>query len=258
MTFLIVLGAIVLFFVLLFSLHLKLDVAMLSDILTVRAGIGPIMLKLAPKKERVINPRDFSYKKHQKRLKKDRKLALKKAEKKRLKDEKKAAQKAEDEKLKKDAEKAGEEIKKKKFPFGFILALVKFIIRELDVFIGYFRTEIVALHITAGGKDAAAVGKTYGTMAAAVPCLVELISQKTRMKKLKENAVSVDADFLLEKTKIDVHIRLKLRLGNIVRVGIHALVWFIKQKISEVKSTAVPAEPKTSPSKSQKIEQTAE
>ena len=70
MTFLIVLGAIVLFFVLLFSLNLKLDIALFDEV-TVRAGLGPVMFTLSPKKARTVNPDDFSYKKHQKRLKKD-------------------------------------------------------------------------------------------------------------------------------------------------------------------------------------------
>lgn len=246
MTVLIVLGAVLLFFVVLFSLNLKLDAA-ISDTTTIRAGLGPIMLTLSPKKDRVIDPDDFSYKKHQKRLKKDRKKAHKKSEKKRLKEEKKATKKAEAEKIKRDAEKAGTEIEKKKFPLGFILALIKFAFREIDVFIGYFRIEIKALHITVGGKDAENIGRTYGVISGALPFLIELLDHKTHLKKLKPDAVSVNADFLLEKTKFDAHIRLKLRLNSFLKVGIHALVWFIKQKIKEAKNapsagkTSVPA-----------------
>ena len=236
MTVLIVLAAIVLFFVVLFSLNLKLD-AKIADETVIRAGLGPIMLTLTPKKERQLDPKDFSYQKHQKRLEKDRKKALKKADKKRLKDEKKATKKAEEEKAKKTAEKAGEELPKKKFPIGFILALVKFVFRELDVFIGYFRVEIKMLHVTVGGKDAAEIGKSYGYLAQAVPLLVELLRHKTRLKKIKSNTISVNADFLLAKTKIETHIRLKLPLNSILKVGVHALIWFIKQKISEAKES---------------------
>ncbi len=241
MTFLIILGAVVLFFVLLVSLPLKLELVMLET-LTVRAGVGPVMLTLTPKKERKVNPADFSYKKHQKRLEKERKRLLKKAEKKRRKNEKKSAKNAEAERIKKDTEKAGEELKKKKFPLGFILALAKFAVRELDRFIGYFRIEIVSLHVTAGGKDAAAIGKTYGILAQSVPLLIELLDHKTRLKRIKKNAVSVRADFLLEKTKVDAHLRLKLPIGSILKVGFHALCWFIGQKIKEAKeASSLPA-----------------
>jgi len=237
MLFLKILAGIVLFFAVLFSLNLKLDIAML-DTLRLRAGLGPVMLTLSPKKERIINPDDFTYEKHQKRLRKDRKLALKKAEKKRLKAEKKEAAKAAAEAEKKAAEEALEEVKKKKFPLGFIIALIEFVFHELGVFVGYFRTEIVALHVTVGGKDAAAIGKTYGIVSQSVQYLLELLEYKTHMKKLKEGSVSVSADFLREKTDFKIHIRLKLRLFSIIKVGCHALVWFIRQKIKEAKYAA--------------------
>lgn len=243
MIFLKILAAIVLFFAVLFSLNLKLDIAM-YDTLTLRAGLGPVMLTLSPKKERKINPDDFTYEKHQKRLEKDRKRALKKAEKKRLKDERKAAKKEEETAAKNAAEEALEEAKKKKFPLGFIIALVEFVFHELGVFAGYFRTEIVALDITVGGKDAAAVGKSYGIISQSVEYLLELLEYKTRMKKLKEGSVAVRADFLLEKTKFHIHIKLKLRLFSIIRVGVHALAWFIRQKIKEAKYAVLPSSAK--------------
>ncbi|MBE6599277.1 MAG: hypothetical protein E7638_07545, partial [Ruminococcaceae bacterium] len=71
MTALIIIGIIVLFFSVLFSLNLKLDIAML-DSLTVRAGLGPFWITVHPQKKKTVDPRDFTWKKHQKRLKKDR------------------------------------------------------------------------------------------------------------------------------------------------------------------------------------------
>jgi len=180
-----ILAGIVLFFALLFSFHIKFYLK-IDDETTIHAGFGPVVLKLAPKKPpKPIKLEDFTYEKHQKRLRKDRKLALKKAEKKRLKAEKKEAAKAAAEAEKKAAEEALEEVKKKKFPLGFIIVLIEFVFHELGVFVGYFRTEIVALHVTVGGKDAAAIGKTYGIVSQSVPYLRELLEYKTHMKKLK-------------------------------------------------------------------------
>ena len=45
-----ILLGIILFFALLFSLHLKFYLN-ISDVVTIHAGIGPVVLKLAPKKE---------------------------------------------------------------------------------------------------------------------------------------------------------------------------------------------------------------
>ena len=66
---------------LLLSFHIKIYLH-LGDELHLRAGLGPIMLKLAPKKPpKPIDLRDYTYEKHQKRLEKDRKAALKKKQK---------------------------------------------------------------------------------------------------------------------------------------------------------------------------------
>ncbi len=237
MTALIVIGCIVLFFAVLFSLNLKLEIRML-DTLVVRGGLGPLMLTLSPKKKKTVDPRDFTYKKHQKRLEKERKQAIRKAERRWKKDEAKAAKKAEAERIKADAENALEDVDKKKFPLGFILALIKFVFRELRVFIGYFRTEIKVLHVTVGGEDAAEVGKTYGYLSQSVAYLLEILKCNTRMKKLKAESVSVNADFLLPKTTYRIHIKLRLSLWSIFKVGCHALGWFIGQKLREEKRRA--------------------
>ncbi len=246
MTALLILGGIVLFFALLLSLNLKLDIAMLDEV-TIRGGVGPVMLTLSPKKKRVVDPRDFTYKKHQKRLEKDRKIAEKRAEKKRRKAETKEAKQRLDEQEKSSAKDALETADRKKFPIGFVLALVKFVLDELDVFAGYFRTEIVALHVTVGGKDAAAVGKNYGYLSQSAAYLVEFLRCKTRMKRLKADAVKVEADFLREKTVYRIHIRLRLPLFGIVKVGCHTLGWFIGQKIAQAKRSAPPPQSENRP-----------
>lgn len=233
MIFLKILAAIALFFVVLFSLNLKLDIAM-YDTLTLRAGLGPVMRTLSPKKKRNINPDDFSYKKHQKRLKRARKQAWKKAEKKQRRAEQKAAEKT-------GAAEALTEAEKNNFPLGFIVSLLEFIFHELGSFFGYFHAEIVTLDITVGGKDAASVGKNYGIISQLVEYLLELLDYKTHLKKLRDGSVAVKADFLLEKTTCNIHIILKFRLFSIVKVGCHALAWFIKQKIKEAKNTLLPS-----------------
>jgi len=65
-----ILLGIVLFFALLLSLHLKVYLV-LDDKLHLRAGLGPVMFTLAPKKEKTVRLSDFTYEKHQKRLAKE-------------------------------------------------------------------------------------------------------------------------------------------------------------------------------------------
>lgn len=219
-----ILAGIVLFLALLLSLRFKLDVA-LYDQLLLRVGLGPVMITLSPSKKRRIDPKQFTYKKHQRRLNRDRKRALKKAEKK-----KRKASVAGEKTLKKEA--------KEKPSLEFIIALLECILQELGVFAKCVRTEIKTLEITVGGKDAAAIGKSYGVISQSVEYLIELLRLKTNLKIGKDSSVAVRADFLLEKNRFNVHIKLNFRLFSVLRMGGRILLWYIRQKIKKAGSPA--------------------
>lgn len=219
-----ILAGIVLFLALLLSLRFKLEVA-LYDQLLLRVGLGPVMITLSPPKKRRIDPKQFTYKKHQRRLNRDRKRALKKAEKK-----KRKASVAAEERLKKES--------KEKPSLEFIIALVEYILQEFGVFAKCVRTEIKTLEITVGGKDAAAIGKSYGVISQSVEYLIELLRLKTHLKIGKDSSVSVRADFLLEKTRFNVHIKLNFRLFSVLRTGARVLAWYVRRKIKKAESPA--------------------
>jgi len=62
------------------SMRLKIYLRM-TDVFGLRAGLGPVVLTLAPAKpKKPVDPEDFTYEKHQKRLRKERARARKKAE----------------------------------------------------------------------------------------------------------------------------------------------------------------------------------
>lgn len=231
MLFLKILFGIVLFLALLLCLDLKLEVAWRDDLL-LRAGIGPVLLTLSPKREKSVDPADFTYKKHQKRLAKERAKRKKAAEKK----GKKAAPPSEEPKLP-----TGEEPEetKNKLTFQMVLDLIRYVFRELPVFIGSFRTEILALSVTVGGEDAAKIAQSYGVVSQAAAYLLELLRQNTRLKRIKPGAVEIRADFLAAKTTVRLHVKLRLRLFDIAKVGVHTLVWFLRRK---GKSPAKPKE----------------
>ena len=42
---------------------------------------------------------------------------------------------------------------------------------------------------------------------------------------------TLDYDFLSDKSQFDIDIIFKIRIFTIIRIGMHALVWFIKSKI---------------------------
>ena len=81
MVFLKILLGIVLFCVLIGAIPLRVRIR-LEDEFTVLAGIGSLVLFRTPAKKKPVNLRDFTYKKHQKRLQKERAALLKKKQKK--------------------------------------------------------------------------------------------------------------------------------------------------------------------------------
>lgn len=228
-----ILLAIIFLLALLFSFHIKFYLQ-LEDELEIHAGIGPIVLKLTPKKQKKITLSDFTYEKHRKRLEKERKAAAKKASKKAAKDEKKRQAKAladQAEKTTASADEAQDENK-----LSSIIDIISFILEEFPRFVSYFKTEIRMLDITVGGKDADAIARKYGKISALTALLIELLDSKTNMKQINPGAVQVRADFIAPKTKYRLHIRIKLRLFSILRVGVHTMKWIINKKIKEMKA----------------------
>jgi len=213
------------------SMRLKIYLRM-TDEFGLRAGLGPVVLTLAPAKpKKPVDPADFTYEKHQKRLKKERLRAMKKKEKAEQKKQAKALAKQAEQTAKEEAaaEAAGEEVKK--FTLEAILEIIEFVLEEFPRFTSYIHTEIRMLDITVAGKDAADCAKKYGIIAQLTSYLLEILDNGTAMKPLKPDAVAVRADFLAVKTVYRMDIRIRLRLFSIVRVGFHTLVWYIKRKI---------------------------
>lgn len=224
---------------LLLSFHIKIYLH-LGDELHLRAGLGPIMLKLAPKKPpKPIDLRDYTYEKHQKRLEKDRKIALKKKQKAAEKAEKKRQDKLLAEKAEEvqaaieEAENAPDEVK-----LFTVFEIIRFAVTELGRFGSYMKTDIRMLSVTVGGKDPEKIAKTYGILCSALPLFMDFLQARTSMHPLRPNTIALNADFTAEKLKFQIDFRFRLRLFSIVRIGWHALVWFIKAKIKQTQAMA--------------------
>ncbi len=216
----------VLFLLLIVSaMRLKIDLHLKEDgEMFLRGGVGPVMLTLSPKKEKKpVDLTKFTYAKHQKRLAKEQRAAEKKAARAEKKRAKKESQKEEE---------MGTEEPKKKLPIKLILALVRYALHEIPFLFHRFHIEIRALHLTVGGKDAAAVGKSYGILSQSVPYLLLFLEKNTSLKPIPADAVSVKADFLSEKTTVEVDLRLRLRILTLLRIGGHTLIWFIRRQLS--------------------------
>ena len=213
------------------SMRIKIYIRM-TDAFGLRAGLGPVVLTLAPAKpKKAVNLKDFTYEKHQKRLQKEQSRARKKAEKAEQKKQAKALAKEAEKTAREEAaaEENGEPVKK--FTLEAILGIIEFVLEEFPRFTSYIHTEIRMLDITVAGKDAADCAKKYGIIAQLTSYLLEILDNGTAMKPVKADAVAVRADFLASKTVYKMDIRIRLRLFSIVRVGFHTLVWYIKTKV---------------------------
>ena len=228
----ILLGILVLIGVIL-SLRLKIYIR-LTDAFELRAGLGPVVLTLAPSKPRKpVDLADFTYEKHQKRLAKERAKALKKSEKAEKKRQAKALAKEAEQTAKEEAaaEENGEEVKK--FSLESVLAIIEFVLEEFPRLTSRIHTEVRLLDITVAGKDAADCAKKYGIIAQMTSYLLEILDNGTSMKPLKPGTVAVNADFLAAKTVYRLDIRIRLRLFDVVCTGVRALVWYVKSKMKK-------------------------
>lgn len=203
----------------------------LSEGFTLRAGIGPVVFTLVPKKEESKNrkkPRlsDFSYKKHLKRLERDAKAKAKKEKKK----QKKLAKKkdAVEEKAKETAEKSTAPLAEK---IHSVFELISFILDEFPRLASYIHVDVRKLYVTVSSSDAAVTAEMYGGICIGVSAALELLAHKTKLRKIKDDAVRINADFLGEKTDVCVDIKMSISVFSVLRVGAHTLAWFIKKQL---------------------------
>lgn len=230
MTALLIILIIFLLFALILSLRLKLYIR-LDDTLYVSAGLGPILLRLLPQryKRKAIDLNDYSYENHQKRLEHEKRLALKKAEKKR---KKKLTKTLDDADKTVKAEADGK--KTSKLSLDAIIDIVSFVFSELPKLTSSFITEIRELDITVAGRDASDCAVKYGIISQSVSYLIEILDSSTKLKALRPDAVSVNCDFLAEKTSYKIDVRLKVSLFSLLKTGIRSLIWLLKSDIIKI------------------------
>lgn len=230
MTALWIILGIILFTAVILSLRIRLkadyDSTKETDGLRLKAGLGFIMITILPKKEKKTKkPRlsSFTYEKHKKRLEKERI----KAEKKNLKDKAKAAKKA--------AEKAAKKAENRHVPFTerlrSVFDIVSLVFEEFPKLVSYMHTDVRYLLVSVGSDDAAKTAELYGGICLAATSFLTLLREKTKMRKERKGSIRVNTDFISGKCEAAVGFSLSVSLFSIVRIGWHALVWFIKNKI---------------------------
>ncbi len=244
MTALIVIGCILLFFWLIGMLRANVTLAYDGQV-TVKIRVLFVSIPITPKKQKKPpNPNKYSPEKYRKMLEK----AAKKAEKKQQKSDRKAEKKKKkntdpDTTLvkvgasKSGAAKGGK--KKKKKSVSDILGLVGQVLGALQglfkSFGKHLRIEAVRMKITVASEDAAKTALLYGAVCQSVAYLVEILSAITNFKAKHREKISVEADFLSEKSTADIHLVFRLRVWHVFAMLFAALFGFIRKKLQSSK-----------------------
>ncbi|NLE13528.1 MAG: hypothetical protein GX628_07610 [Clostridiales bacterium] len=195
---------------------------------TVRAAYIPIFRIPKPK------PKFRQWRYSPRMIRMREKREAKKAERKRIKDEKKAAKKASADKQKEqETEKVKKPLREKIRGVLDLIDLITDIVKATVPRLGRFsRFYIRKLHITAAKGDAADTAVEYGKISQALAYLLELLNQSdVRLKYGEGYPVSVNIDYIAEKTTADIDIEYIMHVWQLAYIGLRALLVFLKSKL---------------------------
>ena len=200
-------------------LRVGADVSYEDDVLTLKVVAGPVTLTLLPKK-----PKPEKKKKPKK------------------------------EKKKKKPEKEDKPKEKSKLSLSFLFGVAKLALQAVNTFRRKLHVDVFRLVFIAGGSDPYDVAMLAGRVRAALDGLYPLAR---RALIIRERDVRVGADFMAEKPAVAGRLKLTIRIGQVLGIGIvfafRALVLLLKDK-KKLKESKPPKE-KHKPSESEQPEE---
>lgn len=180
----------------------------------IRLILGPIRLKLFPKKKKQLTE-------------KQKRRVEEKAQAKKLAKEQKKAQKAEEKKQQKA--RVSKDSPKKGGSFTDFLPLVKMGINFLGDFRRKLRVNVLNLKLIMAGGDPCDLAVNYGKAWAAVGNLMPYLD---RIFVIKKRDVELECDFTADKTLIYARLDISITLGRLIKIvvyhGVKILIKFLK------------------------------
>lgn len=200
-------------------LRVGADVSYEDDVLTLKVVAGPVTLTLLPKK-----PKPEKKKKPKK------------------------------EKKKKKPEKEDKPKEKSKLSLSFLFGVAKLALQAVNTFRRKLHVDVFRLVFIAGGSDPYDVAMLAGRVRAALDGLYPLAR---RALIIRERDVRVGADFMAEKPAVAGRLKLTIRIGQVLGIGIvfafRALVLLLKDKKKQKDSK--PQKEKRKPSEAEQPEE---
>lgn len=176
-----------------------------------------------------VDLRDFTYKRHKKRLRKE----ARKAARKKKKEEQAAQKKSTAPANRKKPEIATAHETESENTMDRLREMMPFLHAVLDTvpkFFGRMECNITRLHVTAGGEDAAQAAIHFGMLSQSAAYLLEVLDCRTRLAPLAENALIVRVDYTLPETVYDVDFTLNIRMGSVLHTGVDFLTSWIRRQ----------------------------
>ncbi len=229
---LIIIGAILALFVLLFTVRVRVDLEMNDELHLSILAFG-IRINILPKKEKKYNLRNYTPKKIAKRDKIAAEKAAKKAENDKLKKQAKAQKKKQKKttaaKLTKADKKALKARKKASRPA--IPDMLDMFLRILKLFFSglfsKFHFHVARIKLDVGSDNAATTALMCVGIRTAIRPVLSFLDKHSNLHGMKNAEISVTPNYLSEEIKTDIKLGFSTSLGGILGVAIRAGFSFI-------------------------------
>ena len=196
---------------LLLSLKLCFHIEYKEELAVTLRVLG-IPIPLYPRKQKRIDPSDYSLR----ALRKKRKKAAKKKEKRQKVTQRQTA--------------------RKKDPTSVLSFLRRFLRILLDKTFGYLRIRVKRLKIRVATGDPASTAILFGAVNSAAIYLLELLDRYGNWDGKKNAELSVRPDFIAPKTTVDIHLVLSLRVWHAFAILFGVFLTHLENKKQENKA----------------------
>lgn len=188
--------------------------------ITLSARTAFLRFRLIPKRRKKIRLRNFSKKRYEKMLAKEKE----KAEKKRKTRSVRTSQH-------KEAEQKRDGGEKKTTLAADLWELRDIMLDIFGDFVRKIRTDRLKIHLTVGASDAASCALLYGAASQFTAYALELVRSQTRISCRED--VAVTADFASEETYADIELCFRVHVGNVLASVFRLGIEYFKKMIKE-------------------------
>ena len=115
-----------------------------------------------------------------------------------------------------------------------IIQKLNFIREIISIFSDNFRkhlhVKLAKIHVKVATPDAAQTAILYGAVSTAVACIIDLIDDITNLKPIKNSAISVEPDFLSERSNVKLNIVLYVSALGAIKVLMKSFIKYYSSK----------------------------